>query len=100
MKRKRKLCPTCKLDMNLPPNSKSNPCPQCGQGRGNRGIVVWARSGAAVSESMRTSWYTSIHQTAMDARRNQCVWFTVRDRQIVPRLGPGEIRKIRMRLGA
>jgi len=29
-------CPTCKLDMNVQPNSKPNPCPQCGQGRGRK----------------------------------------------------------------
>ena len=28
------ICPTCNLDMNLPPNDEPNPCPQCGQGRG------------------------------------------------------------------
>ena len=43
-KRKKVRCPTCGLDMNAAANSKPNPCPQCGQGRGpakrKKGIVL------------------------------------------------------------
>ena len=38
-------CPECGQDMNLPPNTKCNPCPLCGQGRGankDKMVKAWA----------------------------------------------------------